>query len=952
MQIKILDYIFKLSLRHGKLLLISMAVITVILGAFIPRLIISSSQQNLIPKDDPEQARYIKFNKEFGASDNLIVVLEGDSDVCKEYADDFAGEIEKEKKWVNSIFYKIDTSLLIKSAPLYFSVKELNKGHELIKKNKGWINKIQNISSLYGVLKEITSSFKEPNRDISIDSATSIIKFLNALFLEWNDWLVNPNQIRLKIAEKLSNEGYSQLATLQGGGYLFSRDFKMLFMFVQPKDYNDEITYLKPFITDIRKACDRALSAHPELKSKIKVSFTGMPAHVFTETEVIYSDVGHAGILSVVIVTLILLIGFRSIKKTIIGVIPTVAGLIISLGIITITIGKLNLISSSFLAVLFGIGIDFGIYLLQRTEEELGNGLSTNDAIYKSVVLTSRSIISGGLTTSLAFFALSLSKFQGYSELGFAAGVGLIVVMITTFLMMPGLLMNIPVEPRDYHLRETITETVKLERKKLHFVIIGVSVVITGFSIFAATRMKMDYNVLKMMPSNTESTIYQLKMEENSDYKMSFAMITDTNMAHLKTITDKVKELPTVSKVDSLAELIPPDQEEKIKIIKRFKPLLGNFRIELKNNGQTTEDYIAVLNQMGSYFEDAQEKAFAAGQKKLVEQIDIVMKSMDAIKERLESDKNGVALARTKKFEKELFLNFEKATQIIRESFNPTIVTEATFPKEIISRFKSPQGTYVAMVSPQGSIWDIDFLDKFVNELKKITPNVTGFPVTHRVYVRQAATAVFQAMTYSFVIILILLIIDFRRVNMVLLALMPLFIGMMWLQLALYIFRIDYNVANIAGLPLLLGLGIVYGLRMVHRWREDTNITAFAATKTTGRGLAFAAFAIIAGLISIVPARHNGASAFGMILLIGIISCMFTALVILPAVIDYMYVMKNKVTAGAAAEMIAESERMLSRDKHAAKAQKSKSGAKYKSRPQTKKTTRKKPKKNPKKKIR
>ena len=108
--------------------------------------------------------------------------------------------------------------------------------------------------------------------------------------------------------------------------------------------------------------------------------------HVLTEVEIIYSDVGSAGVLSVVIVSIVLLIGFRSFKKMLIAAIPTIAGIVISLGIITITIGRLNLISSSFLAVLFGIGIDFGIYLLQRTEEELGNGLPLTDAIYKSVV--------------------------------------------------------------------------------------------------------------------------------------------------------------------------------------------------------------------------------------------------------------------------------------------------------------------------------------------------------------------------------------------------------------------------------------------------------------------------------------------------------------------------------------------------------------------------------------
>ena len=313
----------------------------------------------------------------------------------------------------------------------------------------------------------------------------------------------------------------------------------------------------------------------------------------------------------------------------------------------------------------------------------------------------------------------------------------------------------------------------------------------------------------------------------------------------------------------------------------------------LKIIGSDT-DYIAIIDKMSTFFEDAQEKAFAGGQNDLVKQIDDVMKSMDAVKQHLASDKDGAALARTKKFERELFTNIEKATQIIRESFDPTVITEDTFPKELLDRFKSPKGTYMAMVSPTGSIWDVDFLDTFVNDLKKITPNVTGFPVTHRVYIKQAASSIFEAMMYSFVVILILLVIDFRRINTVLLSLLPLIIGMLWIQLVLWIRHIEYNVANIAGLPLLLGLGIVYGLRIVHRWREDTTITAFTATKTTGRGLAFAALAILAGLVSIVPARHRGVSAFGWVLLIGIISCMFTALFILPAVIDVIYVMKNK----------------------------------------------------------
>ncbi len=102
-------------------------------------------------------------------------------------------------------------------------------------------------------------------------------------------------------------------------------------------------------------------------------------------------------------------------------------------------------------------------------------------------------------------------------------------------------------------------------------------------------------------------------------------MITDSNLKHLQEITDKVEKLPVVSKVDSLAKLIPEDQPEKIKIIKQFNPLLGNFRIALKGNNYTDADYIKEINQLIAYFEEAQDKAFSGGQSKLVEQIDKVI---------------------------------------------------------------------------------------------------------------------------------------------------------------------------------------------------------------------------------------------------------------------------------------------------------------------------------------
>jgi hypothetical protein len=892
MQKKLLDLICRYSKKNGKRIIIAMAIITIAFGIFIPMMKISSSQKDLIPKDHPDQKRYLKFQEEFGVSDNLIVVLEGDTDLIKDHADLFASEIEKEKKWVKSIFYKIDSSVLIKRAPLFFPLNDLKKAENMLLENNGMMQNIRNISGYYSLLEKLTQSLKNPDRDVNPESANKIILGLNSLVEEWNEWINDPKKEKLKLAEKLVGAGFHELVNLNSGGYLLSRNFKMLYLMIQPVSSSDDMTFLKPFVSNVRAACDRALKAHPDMQGKVKVAFTGMPAHVLTDTQIIHDDVYSGIVISIIIVSLILIFGFRSIKKTILAVIPTVCGLVISLGLITLVIGRLNLISSSMLAVLFGIGIDFGIYLIQRTEEELGNGLDLDRAIYTSVVLTSRSIITGGLTTSLAFLAIMLSKFVGYSELGLAAGMGLLVVMAVTFVMMPPLLYLIPVEPRNYHVSEFDSRAKAIVNRRLLNIAVIASVVITVGSVIGATQLKMDYNVLKLLPKDTESTIYQIKMEEHSDFKMSTAMITDTSLDHLKKVTSKVKNLKTVSRVDSLSELIPEDQDEKITIVKRFRPIIGTMDIKLVKSAKTADEYIMILDKIIPFFEDVQEKAFT-GSPRLVESVEKLVENLHKTKKYFSGKDALTAVKRTSNFEDVLFFNISKAMKIVRESFEPERITEATFPEGIIKRFKSGNGTYAAFISPNGSIWDIDFLDKFVNDLKTISPNVTGFPVTHRVYVRQAVSAITESIIYSFVIILILLIIDFKRADEVILALVPLVIGMLWLQLALFIFRIDYNVANIAGLPLLLGLGIVYGLRIVHRWREDKSKTAFTATKTTGRGLAFAALAIVSGLFSIIFARHNGVSAFGIMLLAGIVICLLTALFILPVVIDMVYLLKR-----------------------------------------------------------
>ena len=251
---------------------------------------------------------------------------------------------------------------------------------------------------------------------------------------------------------------------------------------------------------------------------------------------------------------------------------------------------------------------------------------------------------------------------------------------------------------------------------------------------------------------------------------------------------------------------------------------------------------MVIFDELLPFFENAQEDAFAAGRGDLVRLLDELIVAMDQVQNHLtqpSEEKKVYILKRTKDFETALFASITQLTGLIHQWLDLDEITEDNLPPELLGQLKSKAGNYAALIYPSGSIWNIAVLDRFVTQLEKYTTNLTGFPVTHRFFVRQAASAVIHAVLYSLAMILIVLAFDLKQVKVVLFALVPLVVGMLWMQGVLYVLGISYNVANIAALPLLLGLSVVYGLHIVHRWQESpgTFCLCLHPYGWTGRGL-------------------------------------------------------------------------------------------------------------------
>jgi hypothetical protein len=108
----------------------------------------------------------------------------------------------------------------------------------------------------------------------------------------------------------------------------------------------------------------------------------------------------------------------------------------------TLVVGHLNILTITFVPILIGLAIDFGVHLITRFEEELRNGRSREEAIEKAIVNTGLGIFTGAFTTAGAFFAMRLTNFKGIQEMGVICGGGMLLCLIPMMTLLPVMILR------------------------------------------------------------------------------------------------------------------------------------------------------------------------------------------------------------------------------------------------------------------------------------------------------------------------------------------------------------------------------------------------------------------------------------------------------------------------------------------------------------------------------
>ncbi len=124
---------------------------------------------------------------------------------------------------------------------------------------------------------------------------------------------------------------------------------------------------------------------------------------------------------------------------------------------------------------------------------------------------------------------------------------------------------------------------------------------------------------------------------------------------------------------------------------------------------------------------------------------------------------------------------------------------------------------------------------------------------------------------------------DLGSVWRALLALLPLMLGLVWMLGAMALLGFRLNFFNIFVLTMVVGIGVDYGVHLLHRWRETGGDREQVGE--TAKAIAVAALTTVVGFGSLVLSHFPGLRSVGAAAILGALSTAILGITLLPALL-------------------------------------------------------------------
>ncbi|MDR3449480.1 MAG: MMPL family transporter, partial [Alphaproteobacteria bacterium] len=601
----------------------------------------------------------------------------------------------------------------------------------------------------------------------------------------------------------------------------------------------------------------------------VRVRLTGPVALNDQEFGSVASGTGLATALSGLLVLVLLFLAMRTWRIVLPIALTLTAGLVASTAFATVAVGSLNLISVAFAVMFIGIAVDFGIQFGVRYRDQHHREPDHARALTNTARVIAVPLAMAAGSTALGFLSFIPTDYRGVSELGLIAGAGMIIAFTLNITLLPALmtLTKPPAESESigYKSLAPLNDFLRGNRGLL-FPLIGLIVV--GGLVLAA-HIRFDFDPLDLKDPHTESVSTMFDIMQDPDSDAYAAQILAPSQDAAQDLADQLAKLPEVDHVQTLASFVPDDQTKKLAMIRDTASLLAPTFALPQNPAPTDAQNIEALRATAAALHGAGDKMASA--QNLADALDKLAAAAPETRARAQTD---------------IVAPLQAKMQEIRSVGAVQPVTLADIPPELTKDWVTAGGEYLVEIFPKrdasNNPRDLSILNRFIDAVVKIAPDVSGTPVSIRESGRTIVSAFVHAGIYGLVSISLLSLIVLRRPRDVVMMIAPLLVAGVLTLATLTVINLPLNFANIIALPLLLSLGVSYAVYFV--FYAQTGARDLLQS-SVARAVLFSAATVLTAFASLCLSPHTGTRGMGELLTIALLYSVACTFLLLPVLL-------------------------------------------------------------------
>ena len=584
----------------------------------------------------------------------------------------------------------------------------------------------------------------------------------------------------------------------------------------------------------------QVIAAHPG----VSIGFTGGVVTALSEHRAISKGIILSSLVTTLLVALVLALYFRSATLLVLLVGTIGVATAAAFGAAAITVGHLNAATAFLGAIIAGNGINYGILLIARYLEERRKH-DVDAAIAAAIVGTLRPTAIASLGASIAYGSLAATSFKGFADFAVIGAIGMLLCWLATYTLLPALMLRFGRDTRIFHGDPVVGSTlVRLFGFRRSGVVVAVAAVVglaaTVIVIRYVAADPFEYNI-RNLRSEGEDAIKARQWMAISDKNFGRGYAGRTFIA-----ADRLDQLPLI--VDALrrVDIGKPEAQRTIGSIESIVDIGG---VSLLPADQQSR--IAVLTEIRELLDDE------------------ALSALDD-KERKELDE-------------------------LRPPAVLAPITVEGLPKGIKDQLREKDGRigYLISIRPAEKLdeWNGHDLIRFSDAVRqldlkdgeKVTTSGSSVIFADIVTSIQHDGPLVTAIAAAGLVVMVVLLVGRNRRAIAVLA--GTIGGSLLMVATCALAGLKVNFLDFVALPITLGLGIDYAINIAHRHDHEEVPDPITTLRTSGSAVFVCSLTTMIGYGSLLVSENLAIRGFGTASLIGEVTCVLTALVLVPALL-------------------------------------------------------------------